>query len=1120
MLRFFREASMRAPSRVIPLLIGASLPRVAEAVNMRVNDDVDWEATTPASGQYDVFMTGDVLWLDAACDLEDAGATTARTTTASGGAYLYEWVAADPAGTWSITCGATTFSVVKRDHVRLWLDFHGPDDLVAGLDQDGLTFSHYERDPGGVYDGQRVPDYDTADPWVRSTAWDTILDRYVCSYQAEDGVAAGVTDYDPLTSCSTTTLFAPTSGTTGATNLLDSTDGADVRKFARALEHLAMANLVGRAAYEAGFGGSTSNAAPAADNYSDGTYPTALTFWGQALVDFAGTSGWSASWSGTCLGPGLDVCRSENLAALAIAYDWGYPDLTLAQRRAWADRLYAEAAALRADEDDSASDTDWPDLTASPYPNHAERQLRNGHYLAPAYAVGLVADVLYGELTPSATDRDALRDWSVAFFTDHLSVLGDDGADSSGSNYALVDLRYVLRWIEAERLVEADAGIDVSADYWGVTGWFARRPAWALGRTHLLDATANDGGDGRHALLGDATPYDDDYPSGLYARIADELAATDAIASEIAQRAAWDGPSNHVTAQAVSPRWVEDLLWWNDTLPLAGDAADLPRHACHADTGEVVLRAGWDLDDPHLVFHGGSGAAGHEHPDVGAFDLWADGHLVQVAGTNTTAKRTVTGSTFLVNGHGQHSDGWGLSEAVPEGSDNAARLTTYLDASGTIDAALSTATIDVVTFCADLTPLYRTDDADDLRAGGPVPAWVTDVDGPDASPKLTDLSRCVVWVGDATPDDGSGAIFLHDRMKAQDEASFELDWRLVVSDRTADGDRPACVAASSGGYWTYNNRAGAAVGLKFTDGAIDWGGTASYTRADVNDNWAPDMGGAGPDCAGTFISGSGTAYTSTPAHVSVAGHGAGGELSVRSFGSGASFLSTAAVAGGDGGDLLGYALRREQSGQDRVFITALLPIVDPADEEATPITEYITGVLGGSVLRTSVHPTVAADAYDVTLFLRDATSSVVTDGWSTSTARIGVVVRAATNPDVRLAAQIVVGSSLVHRGTPLITVTDGAGLPRTASVSVTRGENAAFGTITTHGPTPTRVTLRMPPATVYAGTPSVTYTGASVAHTWDAVNRDVTLTVDGDGDFRITFDHAAAGAVVYSTCTP
>jgi hypothetical protein len=379
---------------------------------------------------------------------------------------------------------------------------------------------------------------------------------------------------------------------------------------------------------------------------------TAVKYWGQEIVDHSVTNDWTNYWTGA-LPEDEDLVRSNLIIALALAYDWAYPRLTLSERRQWRAQLAEEMAELEADHPRPAFDF-------GNY-NKSQKLLLTGHQFATQAAVGIGTAVLWREMDGStlSTTRDFLALEAESHFTYFLAVAGDDGASSNGVFYFENYLAYYLRYVEALR--RQPDWTDATVKSWWYEGeWVAMTPGFLAQRTELAPQGSN-----RHrerVPLGDSGHEDGDGPSYQMARIADELD------SDIAQREAWLG-HNRRSYDDYTRRDVLDVLWFDESLTPKSGYAGESEAVCRGRLGEVEIRSSWDREDSvHLVYKGGRMIGGHDDPYIGAFTLWRDGWLVTAPGEPGTTKRTPTASTLLVDGKGQHHDGRTINQQVPEPS--------------------------------------------------------------------------------------------------------------------------------------------------------------------------------------------------------------------------------------------------------------------------------------------------------------------------------------------------------------------------------------------------------------------------------------------------------------------
>lgn len=1079
--------------RVVTALLVVLAPSSAWAGidGLRLAETDPWSEPAPERG-YDVFLPGETIHFSldaatsAACTV--SGGTGTLTMTGAAGAYTggsYVVGAADD-GLYVLDCGDDAIPVqLGPRHERLWLDHNGPDALVTAWLDWGTSLSFYDWAEDGL---PAVAAYDDTTPWVASTAWDYVLNVALPRYHAGAGTvdvggldeAAGVLGYEVGDLCAQSAPFeydgngdgkitttdgngdgCPDNG--DVDGWLDSGDSSRIRGVPRALERLALANLLARA---------SGDAALPRDAYLD-----ALLYWADSVVED------ETSWHDRFAGDGnADLMRAELIAGLGAAYDWTYPDLDLERRRAWAGRLADEAASMA--EDYGRDGTSPLPYVGEDYCggrdcyNHTVRRLRNGHYWERAAGLGIAANVLSAELEGD-TERDIWASDARGFFEDLFAVSGDDGADVNGVAYWQVNLEMMLRFLESERM---DDGAD--ADRWyDDNGWLRRTPRY------LQHLTAPDG---QRSRMSDSGPGDWNGPSYLMARLADQY--DDALT----QRLAWDGHNAWTGTVGTTRRDVLDVLWFRDATELAPldvtAVADEHGHACFDDLGIVSSRTGWGEDAVHFLFRGGPNVGGHDHPDAGSFTLHAWGELVSSVGLDTTVKRTATASTLLVDGWGQHGDGRGMLVAPPDDDDASAGLITYLDNRGTARGGV---TVDLATYGADLRPLYRYGEGAWLRGEDKAFTQV-DADGRT----LDELSRWIVWLGDPSPDDaGAGAILVVDRVDVTAPADdpFAITWTMASADGAVgdDGllDRRECNAASdvSGTYrYTDGERE---VDVALSNGAISCDGCTlqDLNRFDLvpvpGDSCGEDFGDHGrvaPDRA-----------------VIAPNNGGGGRLDVRALEAGFAGFGWDPVAYSSGGKLFAWSLHRERVVSDRATLLTLLRPEAPTGAPSRLVQFTSFGGLdrfaididhdGGDVVGTVLVPNRGAS---------DSLGNVVRGAFA-------VVMHDRASPRERLVAHLVHGSTLVHRGTALIaSAALVSGAPVAADIGVTWGEDRVWGSVSGADG---RVFVHVP-----FDVAGVRVNGASTR--WSAGEGGVWLPIRGDATFEIVGDGAVYGVGPRSAC--
>jgi hypothetical protein len=341
-----------------------------------------------------------------------------------------------------------------------------------------------------------------------------------------------------------------------------------------------------------------------------------------------------AVW-GTDYRPNLDLQASWYLYHIALAYDIAYDGLAEADRKIIRDGLTLHAKALY-DSFDPATAKD-------------KFRYDQNHTYIPAVALTTAALALQGEVPEAA-------DWlkrAVAVMNRCRYALGSDGYYYEGYGYWTYALHWHVRYADmmsratGQKLHE----IPFLRDNWrfglylslpGAPGGFdvgdINRPAkpdeffkttnsamyWGL-------ASANQSGESRAA--GDlyaSRGAENDYPSAAF------LWSTDAVA----------------------PTPLEKI----------------PAYFHFNDSDVVSWRSGWGPDATAVLFRSGPPEghktaqklkemtdwtinAGHVHPDIGAFYLYAKGEYLAVGTGYTAEKRTGDHNTLLIDGKGQGNDG-------------------------------------------------------------------------------------------------------------------------------------------------------------------------------------------------------------------------------------------------------------------------------------------------------------------------------------------------------------------------------------------------------------------------------------------------------------------------------
>jgi hypothetical protein len=926
----------------------------------------------------DVFLVGESVPIDVTVGQGESCAVTSPS-----GAIAWQSdpsqsgptsIVAEEEGTWVLSCsdGTEVPFRVSAAHPALWLPDGGAATLVAdyqGISLPSQCDNEWTADPRTITDPE----------WTRACAWEYLLNRALPSYAYAPG--------KPFTQISAPNYVRP--GTPGEPSVWLA--ASEARSFGIVLERLALVWLVARED-------------PGLSGYAEREYGPGTRYWAGYLVnvtDQASVATWKELRAPYVTAPLDDLERTRLLIALAAAYDWSYPELTVEERRAWRDVLVREAV-----------DLDQTLISGQPLPtkpNARRRVLTNSHATWTYGSFGVAASVLGEELAFAEAD-ERWREVSDGFFSEVLT--GWDGSNHNGPYYDQHLWEAELRWLEASRLVEP-----TSTDLY-TQEWLAGVP-----RFHRHTTRPN----GQRATYADGTPWDLDKPSALLARIANE----DGSSPSLAQRLAWEGHNRWTYTD--NRREVLDVLWWDDSIEPLGDTAAnaLPTHACF-EQGVISLRTSWSPTATHLIGRAGPLYGGHDDPDVGSLTLYREGLLVGDDAQNMTFRRSAYHSTVLIDGYGQHGDGltFGLEPPDGAGQNDSFRLA-FLDAKGTARVGNKNVPVDVVSYGVDTTQLYRHDwPADDLHwPGSNAPLWYTNVE--TSTRKLEEVRRWVIWLG--------GDVLLVDRTQGSASPTFRTDWTLRAVPTDASSLPLTCPIADQGGLGRWVNDAGGTVGMKLytymsqrtcdhpdefpciqcAPGSVGCpSGTALLRGMNLGD-WEPVPAGTCPD----------PARISSPALATIDASAGGashrGRLQVVSLDGTA--LTQRWVTGPDGMRIAGETLNRNRTG-DGVFLTSLQPWVGSAP--GAPSAARLTGgwrvtanAGGGSALVLVPDEATVAET-------GKTPSSVTGDAGLVLTSGRGIAV-----------AQLLDGTSLTNKGTPLLQSTVAA------SVSATWAAAGIFGTV-------------------------------------------------------------------------
>ena len=341
---------------------------------------------------------------------------------------------------------------------------------------------------------------------------------------------------------------------------------------------------------------------------------------------------WGTGWS-----ENVDLYAAWYLYYISLSYDILYDQLTDAERKAIRAGLISHAEAIY----------------QSKLPPQDYRFDQNHTYI-PVTALATGALALSGE-TPMAAKWLRL---TTAIMNRSRYVLGTDGYYYEGTGYWTYALHWHVRY--ADMAARAFGGtwhdLPALAENWrfalymSLPGWPFR---WDVGDGGNYDddrdRTTHTNVAWNHMLYGVAGANRD----GTGRAVTDRLLATGAGANDPAMQLLWT-----VRADDVKP----------------ADLAALPPYHHFADHDVVTWRSSWNDDATCYLFRCGPPEghaaaaklkrlkdwtmnAGHVHPDVGAFWIFAGGQYLAVDSGYTARKFTDDHNTLLVDGAGQGVDG-------------------------------------------------------------------------------------------------------------------------------------------------------------------------------------------------------------------------------------------------------------------------------------------------------------------------------------------------------------------------------------------------------------------------------------------------------------------------------
>ncbi len=374
---------------------------------------------------------------------------------------------------------------------------------------------------------------------------------------------------------------------------------------------------------------------------------------------------------GTDYRPNLDLVASWYLYHISIAYDSLYNDLAEADRTKIRDGLIAHAKAIF-DEFDPAKG--------------AKLRYDQNHTYIPAVAMVTAALALQGE-TPDA------EEWlkrGVAIMNRCRFALGNDGYYYEGVGYWTYALHWHVRYADLMSRATGQklATLPALAQTWryglhlslpGNPGNFDigdsgrwegdARPAMRINNHAMLWGLAGMLDSPQSMMVGDLYQTrnpERDYPAAAFLWHSSVKPAT------LAEQAPYQHFADHDVLTWRSG-WDEDAtcLWFRAGPPVG-----------HAASDKLTQMTDWTIN------------AGHVHPDIGAFLLYAKKSYLAVTTGYTAEKWTKDHNTLLVDGLGQGVDGSYWNErGVPYDQLNATKIeqvytsADYAYANGSIGSA-------------------------------------------------------------------------------------------------------------------------------------------------------------------------------------------------------------------------------------------------------------------------------------------------------------------------------------------------------------------------------------------------------------------------------------------------
>ncbi len=320
-----------------------------------------------------------------------------------------------------------------------------------------------------------------------------------------------------------------------------------------------------------------------------------------------------------------DVERGEVLHQLVLVYDWFYSDLTVAERRS-----YAEMLALYAD---SLIACDYAQLLYPRYNTY--NYINNSRAIGQCAAIAAIDRAVSSELpedrhTPWKTRLDA-------YWPNLLVTLSSDGAYNAGQSYHALLLWALQVWSETRRLNTGDTSLYQSS-------WFRNMPAYVL--YGMMP--------GRVGNFGGLMPFGNTERAPYYSLQAD-LALAGQFDSAVAE---WIADNLDYT-RVEPPQPV-----WQEYSRQTRDPATMPNWHLFDKKGIFVYRSDWTPQALYFAGKCGDYWGGHEHPDAGTFVIHRNGFPYIAAPLYLEAIGTEDENILVSNGmlprgrtDGNYSDG-------------------------------------------------------------------------------------------------------------------------------------------------------------------------------------------------------------------------------------------------------------------------------------------------------------------------------------------------------------------------------------------------------------------------------------------------------------------------------